>query len=579
MIVEAKPLRVTFVHSPDPTYADTQNYGAQFMPVWAYTLAAHIPEDGRFDLQLYDTRVDDVAAIAEADVYLFSGINQDFTMLSQTRQQLKQRYPAMISLIGGPICWSFEQAGDLDKLADFDHIFIGDGEDAISELLGALASGTKLAAIIKRKDRFEIGAARPMNRQMMKATLSRYYGGVLEVSRGCPFLCEFCDIRILPDNNRPHNKSVKLIVEEIDFMCRNGAQQILLACDNFIGEPRWAEEVVDAILEWQRRSGFRPSLYTWLTINLYKQHDLMRKMRLAGFDMLFIGVESFSSNSLLETAKVQNTAASLEEAIKEIQAFGFVVVGGLIFGFDSDDETSFEQTLKGLLDSGMLSGDPSLLTALPGTPLYRRIKAAKRLRDVRYGLGGFKYQTNIRYLMPSHVIIDGYKRFINRFTDGRYQYARLKAFFDNLERGYFVPLDRTGYGNLTLFATMVLRNPAALWQLLQRIGRFARRPTNLYWAARGVLLALSRRHIRGGMSYVQFWGFAWSNAILKYRGLSAADFDIDGIEGEVTAEQILPASYTKGVVEAIPRVKTEAQLRATTKQLHTLIEQRVRKAG
>lgn len=579
MVVEAKPLRVTFVHSPDPTYADTQNYGAQFMPVWAYTLAAHIPEDGGYDLQLYDTRVDDIAAIAEADVYLFSGINQDFTMLSETRRQLKQRYPAMISLIGGPICWSFEQAGDLNKLADFDHIFIGDGEDAIGELLGAIASGTKLAHIIKRKDRFEIGAARPMNRQMMKATLSRYYGGVLEVSRGCPFLCEFCDIRILPDNNRPHNKSALLIVEEIDFMCRNGAQQILLACDNFIGEPRWAEEVVDAILEWQSRTGFRPSLYTWLTINLYKQHDLMRKMRLAGFDMLFIGVESFSSNSLLETAKVQNTTASLEEAIKEIQAFGFVVVGGLIFGFDSDDETSFEQTLKGLLDSGMLSGDPSLLTALPGTPLYRRIKAAKRLRDVRYGLGGFKYQTNIRYLMPSHVIIDGYKRFIKRFTDGSYQYARLEAFFDNLERGYFVPLDRTGYGNLTLFATMVLRNPAALWQLLQRIGRFARRPTNLYWALRGVLLALSRRHIRGGMSYVQFWGFAWSNAILKYRGLSAADFDIDGIEGEVTAEQILPASYTEGVVEAIPRVKTEAQLRATTKQLHSLIEQRVRKAG
>lgn len=579
MVVEAKPLRVTFVHSPDPTYADTQNYGAQFMPVWAYTLAAHIPEDGGYDLQLYDTRVDDIAAIAEADVYLFSGINQDFTMLSETRRQLKQRYPAMLSLIGGPICWSFEQAGDLDKLADFDHIFIGDGEDAIGELLGAIASGAKLAHIIKRKDRFEIGAARPMNRQMMKATLSRYYGGVLEVSRGCPFLCEFCDIRILPDNNRPHNKSARLIVEEIDFMCRNGAQQILLACDNFIGEPRWAEEVVDAILEWQSRTGFRPSLYTWLTINLYKQHDLMRKMRLAGFDMLFIGVESFSSNSLLETAKVQNTTASLEEAIKEIQAFGFVVVGGLIFGFDSDDETSFEQTLKGLLDSGMLSGDPSLLTALPGTPLYRRIKAAKRLRDVRYGLGGFKYQTNIRYLMPSHVIIDGYKRFIKRFTDGSYQYARLKAFFDNLERGYFVPLDRTGYGNLTLFATMVLRNPAALWQLLQRIGRFSRRPANLYWALRGVLLALSRRHIRGGMSYVQFWGFAWSNAILKYRGLSAADFDIDGIEGEVTAEQILPASYTEGVAEAIPRVKTEAQLRATTKQLHSLIEQRVRKAG
>lgn len=46
--------RVTFVHAPDPVYADTQNYGAMFMPVWAYTLGAHIPDDGRFRLTLHD---------------------------------------------------------------------------------------------------------------------------------------------------------------------------------------------------------------------------------------------------------------------------------------------------------------------------------------------------------------------------------------------------------------------------------------------------------------------------------------------------------------------------------------------
>jgi hypothetical protein len=297
-------------------------------------------------------------------------------------------------------------------------------------------------------------------------------------------------------------------------------------------------------------------------------------MRRAGFDMLFIGVESFSSNSLLETAKVQNATMPLADAVREIQSFGFIVVGGLIFGFDSDDNDAFDTTLTGLGDSGLLSGDPSLLTALPGTPLYRRMQAAGRLRDVRYGLGGFKYQTNIRYLMPRRRLIDGYKYFVAKFTNGANQYARLKAFLDNLETGHFVPIEATGYGNPLLFAKMVMRNRRAAVQLMQRLVRFARRPSNLYWSARGLLLTLSRRHIPGRLSYFQFWLFAWTNSVLKYLDLSDKDFDIESVEGPLTPAHILPAAYTENVTEDIPAVKTQAQLRATTAQLRSLIEER-----
>jgi radical SAM superfamily enzyme YgiQ (UPF0313 family) len=571
---ERTSLRVCFIHCPDPVYADTQNYGAQFMPVWAYTLAAHIPDDDRFRLSLHDTRIDDFDSLAPADVFLFSGINQDHGNLLRVHSELKQRFPAMISVIGGPICWSFNQVGDLDKLGMFDHVFIGDGEDHIAPILEDIRSGKPVPRVIQDKNRFEIVHSRPMYRPLMDATIRRYYGAVLEVSRGCPFLCEFCDIRILPDNNRPHNKPANLIVEELDHICKLGIRQVLLACDNFIGEPRWAEAVVDALLEWQARTGYRPSLYTWLTINLYKLPDLMRKMRRAGFDMVFIGVESFNSNSLLETAKVQNTSVAVADAVRDIQSYGFIVVGGLIFGFDSDDDGAFDSTLNGLHAAGMLSGDPSLLTALPGTPLYRRMRAAGRLRDVRYGLGGFKYQTNIRYVMAKDRLIAGYSYFVAQFTNGRKQYARLKVFFDNLDRGNFVPIEAAGYGNIGLFIKMVLRNPAALHQMMQRLFRFARRPTHMFWAFAGLLLALSRRRIKGRFSYFQFWLFAWTNSVLKYRGLSPADFDVESIQGECRPEHILPSSYAENVVEDIPKGKTEAQLRSTVAQLRRLINER-----
>ena len=188
---------------------------------------------------------------------------------------------------------------------------------------------------------------------------------------------------------------------------------------------------------------------------------------------------------------------SVANAVREIQSYGFVVVGGLIFGFDSDDDQAFDTTLNGMLEAGMLSGDPSLLTALPGTPLYRRMRAAGRLRDVRYGLGGFKYQTNIRYLMPKQRMVEGYQYFVANFTNGTNQYARLKAFLDNLDRGNFIRIEAAGYGNLLLFAKMLMRNRNALQQMLTRLLRFARRPRNVYWAARGLALTLSRRHIPG----------------------------------------------------------------------------------
>lgn len=568
-----KPFRIAFIHAPDPVYADTQNYGAKFMPVWAYTLAAHLPDDGRFCLSLTDCRFEPETGIAEADIFLFSGINQDFGNMERVRADLKRRYPDATSAIGGPICWSFEQAGTLDQLDNFDLVFIGDGEEEIERLMDAFRKGETVPHVVKSERRFPINEARPFHRPMLDATVDRYYGAVLEVSRGCPFLCEFCDIRILPDNNRPHNKSPDLIVAELDHLARLGVKQVLFACDNFIGEPRWAEEVIDKILEWQERTGFRSSLYTWLTINLYKFDRLMEKMRRAGFDMLFIGIESFSNNSLLETAKVQNSSTDMIEVVRQIQSRGFIVVAGLIFGFDSDTETSFEETLDGLLDGALLSGDPSLLTALPGTPLYRRMTLSRRLRDVRFGLGGYKYQTNVRYLLPAKTVIDGYKRFVTGFCRGDYQYQRLKSYFELLNEGKFVPMDGKGFGNLGLFLKMILKNRAALWQMTQRLARFAAQPSNIYWAFRGLMLALGNLD-KGGFGYFQFWFFAWTNAVLKYRYISDSDFDIESVPAEFDIKDILPSNYADTADEAIPPQKIKAQLRATTAQLETVIAER-----
>jgi radical SAM superfamily enzyme YgiQ (UPF0313 family) len=562
---------ITFVHAPDAFLAETQQYGALFMPVWAYTLAAYINEAERYDLQLCDLRFDKVEDVAAADLFVFSGINQDYEAIVATQAQLRQRFPHATCIIGGPITWSLNQAGEVDKLGGFDHIFIGDGEEAFPNFLTMFAHRHRLPKVIETKQRFDVAQARGFYRPFLQQTYKRYYGAVLEVSRGCPFLCEFCDIRILPDNNRPHNLPPDLILSELDTLARLGIKQVLLACDNFIGDLSWAEEVANKIIAWQDRTGLRMALYTWLTINVGKHPRLLQKLRQASFDMLFIGVESFSNHSLLETAKVQNTTGDMIATLREIQSYGFVIVAGLIFGFDSDTEASFTLTLDGMLKSGLISGDPSLLTALPGTPLYRRMQLSGRLRNNKNSLGGYKYCTNIRYLMPREQLVDGYQAFVKQFCQGEYQYQRLKRFLDNLESGKYIPLMTQGYGNLDKYVSMVCKSPHALKMLAQRLVKIAVRPDAVWavWRAAWLLITRSRRHKRL-LGIFQFWLFAWTNAILKYEGLTEADYDIESVPPDFDRTLILPEDYVESAAEEIPQAKIHAQQRLTVQQLRRL---------
>lgn len=545
------------------------------MPVWAYTLAAYIDEPERYALTLCDLRFDKVTDIAAADLFVFSGINQDCETIAAAVTHLRQRFRQATCIIGGPIAWSLHQAGEVDRLKMFDHIFVGDGEEAFPRFLAAFADRQPLPRLIETKRRFDVAQARGLYRPFLDQTYQRYYGAVLEVSRGCPFLCEFCDVRILPDNNRPHNLPPELIVAELDHLARLGVKQVLLACDNFIGDVRWAEAMADQIIAWQERTGLHVALYTWLTINLGRHPRLLRKLRQANFDMLFIGVESFSRHALLETAKVQNTTQDMIATLREIQSYGFVIVAGLIFGFDSDTEDAFALTLEGMREAGLISGDPSLLTALPGTPLYRRMQLSGRLRNNKNSLGGYKYCTNVRYLMTRERLVCGYQAFVQRFCQGEYQYQRFKSFLDNLDGDKYIPLTTRGYGSLGKYVSMVFKSPHAIGLLTQRLLKLAARPDAMWavWRALWLLLLRSRRH-RRLFGIFQFWLFAWTNSILKYQGLTEADFDIESVPPDFDRALILPARYVESALEEIPQTKIHAQQRLTVQQLRRLTEQR-----
>ena len=566
--------KIALIHSSNKNYSESQNYGLKFAPVWAFVLSTYIKERGHYS-ELYDLNVNENSIVEIADAYFFSGINQDLSSIIDIAKYIKLKFPQVPLYIGGPIAWSFDQAGELDQLNIFDHICIGDGEILVTKILEALEGDINLPHVFKIIDRFDLSKSLTMDEELIERSYKNYYGAVIEVSRGCPFLCEFCDIRVLPDNNRSHNRSVEVIISELDIYRRLGIRNIQFACDNFIGELPWANELVDAIIKYNRENNFSPSFYTWLTINVASYEELLKKMRIAGFDNLFIGVESFESNTLMETAKLQNTKFELIESITNIQSYGFVVVAGLIFGFDSDSDKSFDITLQGITSTGLLSGDASLLTALPGTPLFRRMRLSGRLRNFQHDalLGGHKYVTNIKYLMDSDKIIEGYINFSQKFLDGEYQYARIGKFYSIIiTRGNLININRPGYTNLGAFLAKALKSPTLLFFHLVRMLPLLK-PKAIFYLFKALALSVHMKFKYNiGLQYFIFWLFIWVNALNKYGKISKNDFNIESVPYNFDYERLVPVGYLEQADEKIPQKMINAQYKATVKQLERIIK-------
>lgn len=587
--------KITFVNAPEDFY--DQNYGTRFISLWAYTLASYVPDT--WDVEILDCKTESPSAAGNADVFAFSGINQDIDSIRYVHDLLKGKYPDATFILGGPITWSLEQEGKLDCLRYFDYLFILDGEETLPDFLRKLERGEhKALAQVIRAERFPVGQARKIRFDLLRPKAEYYYGAVVEVSRGCPFLCEFCDIRVLPGNNRSNNKDINLIVEELDEYYKLGITQVQFACDNFIGNVAWARECVDAIIAWKDRTGAKISIFTWLTINLYKMPQLMAKMRQAGFSILFIGIESVNRNSLLETAKVQNISA-LHEAVREIHSYGFVIAPGFIFGFDSDTETMFDDTLKFFVETGLIGGDPSFLTALAGTPLYERMQRAGRLIEREDAVTARKkIQTNIRYLQDADFLVKGFVRFMRVYTSPEFQYAR----FENhmkliMESGKFVPVDGGGYASPREYLKLQLRNPykgtlttggcsssaqSNRRMLFLRIAYIMLKPSSFMAVLKAwrLLKKCSCRY-PGLAIHFNYWVYVWTNMGLKYWGVSERDFGVHSVGKDFDLTKLVEESKPiakpslKVLRRGDPRVADQS--RFTNQALKILVENKLHK--
>jgi len=258
--------------------------------------------------------------------------------------------------------------------------------------------------------------------------MKNYSSMSIQYSRGCPFNCEFCDIIAL-NGHRPRTKDVEQMLAELEALYRRGWRGgLFIVDDNFIGNKRKLKaEILPAVIEWAEGKKYPFSFSAEVSINLADDEELIRLMVDAGFNTVFVGIETPNEKSLIECAKSQNQNRDLLASVKKIQHSGLEVQGGFIVGFDSDPISIFRRQISFIQESGIVTAMVGLLNAPPGSRLYQRLKKENRLLKAFTG-NNTDCSLNFIPKMKLETLVDGYKRILGTIYSSRHYYERVKTF-------------------------------------------------------------------------------------------------------------------------------------------------------
>jgi radical SAM superfamily enzyme YgiQ (UPF0313 family) len=256
--------------------------------------------------------------------------------------------------------------------------------------------------------------------------VGKYHALTIQFARGCPFTCEFCDI-IVMYGRRPRAKSVDQVMAEVRECHRLRAEQVFIVDDNFIGNQKLAKQLLRALGEWGRATGYPIDFNTEVSLNVAQDEELLELMRAANFTTVFIGIESPRVDSLLETKKSQNARGDLVESVRRVQSYGMQVQAGMIVGFDHDDASIFEEQLRFIQEARIPVSMTGMLQAMPKTPLHERVAREGRLLEASTG-DQFVLSNIAPASMSTLELYRGYRWLIDQLYDFRNYRERTLAF-------------------------------------------------------------------------------------------------------------------------------------------------------
>ena len=391
---------------------------ATFPPLGLLTVAAMLPSE--WSKRLVDVNVTKLPEkdLKWADYAFFSSM---VIQRKSAYQLIKRCKEAGVKIVaGGPLFTS-----EHEQFKDVDHFVLNEAEITLPPFLEDLKNGCAKPVYATPEFADIRETATPL---WNLVSMSKYASMVIQYTRGCPYQCEFCDVTEL-FGHRTRTKTTEQITAELDTFYNLGWRgNVFFVDDNLIGNKKsLKQELLPSLLKWQKNHE-SITFNTEVSINLASDEPLMQMMSDAGFNTVFVGIETPDPVSLAECGKKQNKDRDLAEDVRRIQRAGIQVQAGFIVGFDNDTPTIFQRQIDFIQKTGIVTAMVGLLQAPSGTRLYERLKKEGRLLGRMSG-DNVDGTTNIIPNMDPEIFREGYKRILRHIYSPENYYKRIKTLF------------------------------------------------------------------------------------------------------------------------------------------------------
>jgi radical SAM superfamily enzyme YgiQ (UPF0313 family) len=394
---------------------------ATFPPLGLMTVSSMMPE--AWSRRLVDLNVRELTAedLEWADMVFLSAMNVQEQSVREILARCSEAQKKVVA--GGPLF-----THEYDRFDGVSHYVLNEAEITFPPFLEDLEAGSA-KAMYSSTEYSDISKTPVPDISLINP--SQYLYAIVQYSRGCPYMCDFCDVTALY-GHRPRVKTFEHMRQELEaLMDASNTSTVLFADDNLIGNKRLLKsDFLPKLIEWRRRVDCPFYFATQLTINLVDDEELMQLLLEAGFRHIFIGIETPEEASLDASRKNQNLKRDMMDNVHKLHQRGFIVAGGFIVGFDTDTEDVFDRQIRFIQESGIPLPIVNILKAPPGTELFDRMKREDRLiRDFAFSEG----ETNISTVMEPEALFDGFAHLVRAVHSPEGSFARIAGFLETYE--------------------------------------------------------------------------------------------------------------------------------------------------
>ena len=346
--------------------------GAKYptIPLGLITVAAMLPSE--WDVRLVNLNTEELsdADLEWADLVMTGGMMFQQAGTLDIIEMCRDRGKPVA--VGGP---DVSSSPHVYERANFR--VVGEAESVIDKFIAAIDNGSNDGLFEGPKFQADVTTTPKPRFDLLKFDQYMYLG--VQFSRGCPFTCEFCDIIELY-GRVPRTKTTEQTLGELDHLYNLGYRgHVDFVDDNLIGNKKAIKAFLPHLIKWQEERDYPFEFSTEASLNLADDDELIGMLKKANFFVIFMGIESPDTETLIAMRKKQNTRRSISESIHKLYKAGIFVTAGFIVGFDSEKGSIAGPMIELIEEAAIPMAVIGQLWALPNTQLARRLASEGRL--------------------------------------------------------------------------------------------------------------------------------------------------------------------------------------------------------